>query len=110
MENYQPGEVVLVAFLFSGATEFKRRPGLVLLDTGDEDIIVAKITSRSSQTTFDVEILEWQQAGLRRESVVRLHKVNTLEKRLIEQRLGLLTSNDWLRVCHRLQQIWSSVT
>ena len=42
MSNYQSGELVIVAFLFAGATQTKRRPGLVLLDTGDEDMIVAK--------------------------------------------------------------------
>lgn len=56
MINYQFGELVIVAFLFAGATETKRRPGLVLLDTGDEDMIVAKITSQIPRTTFDVEI------------------------------------------------------
>ena len=48
MTNYQFGELVLVAFLFAGAAETKRRPGLVLLDTGDEDMIIAKITGSIS--------------------------------------------------------------
>ncbi|WP_442921954.1 type II toxin-antitoxin system PemK/MazF family toxin [Microcoleus sp. S1D4] len=76
--------------MFAGTTETKRRPGLILLDTGDEDTIVAKITSQIPRTTFDVEIQEWQQAGLKRPSVVRLHKLNTLQKSLVERRLGIL--------------------
>ncbi|MGK7875438.1 MAG: type II toxin-antitoxin system PemK/MazF family toxin [Xenococcaceae cyanobacterium] len=109
MSNYQPGEVVLVSFLFTGATESKRRPGLVLLDTGDEDIVVARITSQTSRTVFDIEIVEWQKAGLLRPSTVRLHKVNTLEKRLIERSLGRLESSDWEQVRAKMQQIWSSI-
>ncbi|XWK87456.1 MAG: type II toxin-antitoxin system PemK/MazF family toxin [Phormidium sp.] len=110
MSNYQSGEVVLITFMFTGATESKRRPGLVILDTGDEDIIVARITSQTAKTVFDVEIVEWQQAGLRLPSVVRLHKINTLEKALIERKLGVLTENDWVQVRDRIQQIWSSIS
>lgn len=106
MSNYQSGELVIVAFLFAGATETKRRPGLVLLDTGDEDTIVSKITSQIPRTTFDVEIQEWQQAGLKRPSAVRLHKLNTLQKNLVERRLGILTADDWAQVRDRVQQIW----
>ncbi|MCC3527965.1 MAG: type II toxin-antitoxin system PemK/MazF family toxin [Microcoleus sp. PH2017_22_RUC_O_B] len=107
MTNYQSGELVIVAFIFAGAAETKRRPGLVLLDTGDEDMIVAKITSRIPRTTFDVEIQEWQQAGLKRPSVVRLHKLNTLQKSLVERRLGILTLDDLAQVRNRVKQIWS---
>ncbi|MEG4515914.1 MULTISPECIES: type II toxin-antitoxin system PemK/MazF family toxin [unclassified Microcoleus] len=107
MTNYQSGELVIVAFFFAGAAETKRRPGLVLLDTGDEDMIVAKITSQIPRTTFDVEIQEWQQAGLKRPSVVRLHKLNTLQKSLVERRLGILTPDDLAQVRNRVKHIWS---
>ncbi len=109
MQNYQPGSVVLLALPFSNTVTFKLRPALVLLDTGDNDIIVSRITSKILQTPFDVEIIEWQQAGLMRPSVVRLHKVNTLEKGLIDRQLGVLESNDWQQVRQRIQQIWSSI-
>ena len=109
LANYQAGEVILVAFLFTGLTQSKRRPGLVLMDTGDEDIIVARITSKIAQTAFDVRIIKWQEAGLLQQSVVRLHKINTLEKRLIERRLGKLESRDWETVRNKIKQIWSSI-
>ncbi|MEG3890792.1 type II toxin-antitoxin system PemK/MazF family toxin [Microcoleus sp. Z1_A1] len=109
MTNYQFGELVLVGFIFAGAAETKRRPGLVLLDTGDEDMIVAKITSQITRTNFDVEIQEWQQAGLKRPSVVRLHKLNTLQKSLVERRLGILTPDDLAQVRDRVKQIWSFI-
>ena len=109
MTNYQFGELVIVAFLFAGTPETKHRPGLVLLDTGDEDMIVAKITSQIPRTTFDVEIQEWQQAGLKRPSAVRLHKLNTLQKSLVERRLGILTPDDLVQVRDRVKQIWSFI-
>jgi len=45
MKDYRPGEVVLLSFPFADAAGAKRRPALVILDTGDEDIVVARVTS-----------------------------------------------------------------
>jgi len=109
MQNYRPGEVVLLSFPFAGATRVKRRPALVLLDTGDEDIVVARATSQVARGPFDVELVEWRQAGLLLPSVVRVHKVATVEKRLVERRLGALTAGDWERVRAVIQQLWTSI-
>jgi mRNA interferase MazF len=109
MQNYQSGEVLLLLFPFADATGARRRPALVLLDTGDADIVVARVTSQIIRTVFDVELVEWQQAGLLLPSVVRVHKVATLEKRLVERRLGALTSNDWVQVRPRIQQLWAAI-
>jgi len=109
MQNYRPGEIVLLSFPLADATRVKRRPALILLDTGDEDIIVARVTSQTARGPFDVELLEWQQAGLLLPSVVRVHKVATLEKRLGERKLGALTAGDWTRVRAVIQQLWTSI-
>lgn len=79
-ERYQSGEVVLLSFPFSDAIGIRRRPALVVLDTGDKDIVVARVTSQSSRTLFDLEIREWQEAGLLLPSIARLDKLATLEK------------------------------
>src|SRR2546423_14496528 len=105
MQSYQPGEVLLLTFPFADATGARRRPALVLLDTGDADIVVARVTSQIGRTVFDVELVEWQQASLLLPSVVRVHKVATLEKRLVERRLGTLTFNDWAQVRARIHQL-----
>ena len=109
MQNYRSGEIVLLSFPFAGATGAKRRPALVLLDTGDDDIVVARVTSQVARGPFDVELLEWKQAGLLFPSVVRVHKVATMEKRLVERRLGTLTAGDWARVRAVVQQLWASI-
>ena len=109
MQNYQPGEVLLLSFPFVEAAGSKRRPTLALVDTGDEDIIVARITSQIVPTDFDIELVEWQRAGLLLRSYVRVHKVATLEKRLVDRRLGTLTPNDWAKVGAKIQQLWTSI-
>ncbi|RKX57615.1 MAG: type II toxin-antitoxin system PemK/MazF family toxin [Thermodesulfobacteriota bacterium] len=110
MGNYHPGEVVLLLFSFTDMRGAKRRPALVLLDTGDADVIVARVTSQVIQTAFDVELMDWQQAGLLLPSTTaRVHKLATLEKRLIERRLGKLTAGDWAQVRDKIHQLWSSL-
>lgn len=109
MPNDQSGEVLLLALAFAAVTTSKLCPVLVLLDAGDEDIVVARVTSQTTRTVFDVEIVQWEQAGLLRSSVVRLHKVNTIETGLVNRRLGILTASDWTQVRERTQQIWYSL-
>ena len=109
MQNHRPGETILLSFPFADVTRGKRRPALVLLDTGDEDIVVARVTSQVVRGPFDVELAEWQGAGLVLPSVVRVHKVATVEKRLVERRLGALTPGDWVRVRAVIQQLWASI-
>lgn len=109
METYRPGEVVLLSFPFADAEGAKRRPALILLDTGDEDTIVSRVTSQSSRGRFDVELAGWREAGLLLPSVVRVHKLATIEKRLVERKLGALTPSDWLRVKSKIQELWASL-
>ncbi|MFH1097238.1 MAG: type II toxin-antitoxin system PemK/MazF family toxin [Candidatus Desantisbacteria bacterium] len=106
MENYRQGEIILVSFPFTNITSVKQRPAIVLLDTGDEDVVVVRVTSQPVQTLFDVKIIEWQQAGLLVPSVIRVHKLATIEKRLIMRRLGTLKDDDWAQVCAAIRQLW----
>jgi mRNA interferase MazF len=95
MINYKPGGLVLIDFPFTGGAQVKRRPALVLLDTGDDDVLVARVTSQERQHDFDVEITDWQGAGLLLPSIARLHKLATLEKSLIVKTLGSLQPADY---------------
>ena len=109
MRNYQIGEIVLLAFPYADLRGVKRRPALVLLDAGNGDVVVARVTSHQVQTGYDVKLIEWKQAGLLLPSVVRLHKLATLQKTMAERRLGVFTTRDSSRVKAKIQQIWASV-
>ena len=109
MRNYQIGEIVLLAFPYADMRGVKRRPALVLLDTGNGDVVVARVTSQQVQTEYDVKLIEWKRDGLLMPSVVRLHKLATLQKTLVERRLGVLTTKDSSMVKAKIQQTWASV-
>ena len=81
------------------------RPALVLLDAGDDDIVVARITSQEIRDEFDIEIHEWEAAGLALPSLVRVHKLATLDKRLVRHRLGALSFGDWIQVHSTFNQL-----
>lgn len=109
MENYLPGEILLLKFPFTDEADAKRRPALLLIDVGDDDIVVARITTQNSRASFDVEIKKWREAGLKAASVIRLHKLATLEKKMIERKLGKLAPDDWQQVQKKLQELWNSI-
>ncbi len=105
MITYRPGDVVLLVYPFTSAEGAKKRPALVLLDTGDDDVVVARITSQAARGEFDVDLTQWQSANLPVRSVVRVHKLLTAEKTLIQRRLGALAASDWERVRAAVQRL-----
>ncbi len=108
MTSYQPGDIVLVDFPFTASGPGKPRPALVILDTGDADAVLARITTQTQHASFDVAISDWQSAGLLAPSTVRLHKLATLAKSRVQRNLGSLSSGDRLRVAKVLQLIVAS--
>lgn len=109
MITYQPGEIILADFPFIDSSGAKRRPLLVLIDTGDADIIVAPISSQKAQSRFEITLQEWWRAGLEYPSMVRVHKVTTTGKRLVIRTLGSLTPRDWAQVQARVRQLWAII-
>lgn len=100
--------MVLVDFPFTGGTRTKLRAALILLDTGDADILVARITSQTVATAYEVQLIDWRQAGLNASSAVRLHKLATLGKILVDRVLGRLEPGDRQKVSAVLQQIFGA--
>src|ERR1051326_6511381 len=103
--QFNPGEAVFLMFPYTAATGGKQRPALVLLDTGDDDILVARLTSQRATSRFDAIILNWRAAGLLAPSTVRLHKLATVEKGLVRKKLGRLHESDWNLARSVLKQI-----
>ena len=92
---FERGDIVLLAFPFSSATGVKQRPALVLLDPKDQDLLVARVTTQRHQSAFDIVVNDWKQASLLAPSWVRVHKLATVEKRLVRRKLGRISDADW---------------
>ena len=92
MDKLNFGDVVLIKFPFTSGKTYKKRPALIINDFEDGDIIVCRITSQLYKSKNDIYIDEWEKSGLKLPSVIRVHKIATLEKDMIGVIMGQLDS------------------
>lgn len=88
------GDVVLIAFPFTEASDVKLRPAVVVsaddLPTGP-DVVVLPISSRldgGDPHVVRVGAADLRATGLKKPSVVKWSKPATLHRRLLRRRLG----------------------
>jgi mRNA interferase MazF len=108
MTIYNKGDLLIAEFPFAGGRLTKKRPALVLLDSGDADVVLARITTQPHQTGHDVNIVHWQSCGLRAPSFIRLHKIVTAEKAQVLRVLGSLHPVDHQNVSTVLNQVFGN--
>lgn len=82
------GDIVLLKFPFTDGKNYKKRPALLINDFNDGDIVVCRITSQIYESPYDVFLDNWKEFGLKLPSVIRVHKLATLEKKLVEVIMG----------------------
>ncbi|HKC64602.1 MAG TPA: type II toxin-antitoxin system PemK/MazF family toxin [Pyrinomonadaceae bacterium] len=110
MTSYNFGDVVLVPFPFTDQTGNKKRPAVVvssaIYNSARLDLILMAITSRvkTSRAVGEVEVTEWQKAGLLKASVIK-PILTTIEKRLVVRHLGQLEGSDCLALRQALNTI-----
>jgi len=90
MDDLNFGDIVLLRFPFTDRQTYKRRPALIIKDYNDGDIVVCRITSQLYNTKYDVSIDNWEKSGLKLPSTIRIHKIATLEKDMVEVIMGKL--------------------
>jgi mRNA interferase MazF len=98
MTTYKRGTIVVVDFPATSGAPGKTRPSLVVFDAADADIIIARLTSRSPRSAYDVVLSDWAMAGLRIPTIVRLDKLLTTEKSLVKSTMGNLSAKDYQAV------------
>jgi mRNA interferase MazF len=108
MTNYEFGDVVLIHFPQSGTSARKQRPGIVVLDIGDADLVIAPITSKARFQSGDIPLTNLQGTGLIRPSWVRLAKVATLLKSDLVRVLGRLSSGNRTQLAQNWQKLYRS--
>ena len=93
MTKYKFGDVVLVVFTQTDGSR-KQRPALVVLDIGDDDVVLAPITTTERKSKGDRKIKNWKQSGLLLDSWIRLAKIACLDKSDIRRKLGTFSPVD----------------
>jgi len=94
MTTYNFGDIVLIGFPYTDLQDVSKRPAIVLYDSGDQDILVARITTQEYISESDYKIIEWKNSGLIAQSYVRLGKQATIEKKYVIRKLGALAESE----------------
>jgi mRNA interferase MazF len=80
----------------------------VVFDSGDADVVIARLTTKSRQSQEDVTLNDWASAGLRAPSIVRLHKLLTIEKSMVQCKMGTISAVDHRAVSGVLNSMFGS--
>jgi mRNA interferase MazF len=70
MTSYNFGDIVLIGFPHTDLQGISKRPAIVLYDSGDQDVLLARITTQEYLTETDHKIPDWQESGLLAESYI----------------------------------------
>ncbi|MDO8493121.1 MAG: type II toxin-antitoxin system PemK/MazF family toxin [bacterium] len=87
------GAIVLIPFPFTDLSGQKVRPALVISNSsGEDDCIVAFISSvkQKKAGSFDIVVPVSEESGLKVDSVIKINKLATLQKKIIIGELGYL--------------------
>ena len=98
MTGYKFGDVVLVEFPQSAGHLTKKRPALVILDIGEDDLVLAPITTTERTGKGDLALVDWQDDGLLKTSWLRLAKLACLPKGNVLKLLGQLSNQEQQQV------------
>lgn len=92
MGTFAVGDVILIPFPYADFSRFKRRPALIAGIAEFDNLILCQITSKSYSSKKAVRITndDFNSGGLDLDSYVRPDKIFTIEKSIIERKVGSL--------------------
>ena len=99
MTNFLKYDVVVVKFPFASSLKYKARPAVILSsDIYNQNkretlIILAISSSKENKLDFELEIQNWQKAGLLKSSIFK-SSIATIEKEFVISKLGRLDEED----------------
>lgn len=104
MEKLVKGDIIVINFPFSSLKESKRRPVLIVKVPKGEDVIVNQITGSSYEKSVEIKIenKDFNHGGLKRESFVRIDKISSIEKSLINYKIGSLKPGKFNEIMDKL--------
>jgi mRNA interferase MazF len=102
------GALVLVPFPFTDLSGQKVRPALMLHVSRGEDCIVAFVSSDASRkiAPFHVIVPTTTKNGLKVDSVVRVDKLATLQKKIILGEIGVLEDGARQKIKQEIRKLF----
>jgi len=84
------GDIVLVPFPFTDLSGNKNRSVVVLFESEDDVTVCFITTQLKFQSEYDIFLQPTKLDGLKQNSLIKLHKLATLDNELVIGRLGML--------------------
>ena len=103
------GKIILVPFPFTDLSGQKVRPAIVLYaQNKGEDFIVCFISSKQAEKVgiFDIKIKPSLQNGLKINSLIKVSKMATLEKKIALGEIGTLEKETLNKIDGKLKEIF----
>ena len=100
------GDIVLITFPFTDLSGNKLRPSVVLAETQEDSTVCFITTQQQWKEPTDVLLNPTTVNGLRKISIIRVCKIATLDKTLINGLMGRLTSDEILELNTKLKLVF----
>ena len=99
------GDIVLIPFQFTDLSGNKIRPAVVLVES-EYDVTLCFISTQLKwKETSDIELSPSVENGLKKNSLIRLSKIATLDKELAKAKLGELQTSEIIELNIKLKHL-----
>ena len=110
--SFKQGDIVVANIAYSQQIGFKKRPVLIISNTkynqNSGDIIVTSISSTEIKSKYDIKLLnnDLTEGELNLESKILTDFPTTIEKELIENKIGKITEKKLGEVKNKLSELY----
>jgi mRNA interferase MazF len=104
MGKFIAGDIVVIPFPYTDLTQFKKRPALVLKELGNDDYLLAMITSKSYNSPYSLPVIPsvYSSGSLPSDSFVRCNRLFEANDSIIIKKAASLSSDFTRHVIHQL--------
>lgn len=107
---FDAGDVILIPFPYRDRAATSTRPAVIVscraYNDQLDDLVIAAVTSHRPRTSWDYELRDWAEAGLRSSSTVRMLLATAATSR-VQLSIGQLSNRDWAEVRQRVEAVFA---
>lgn len=110
MMSFSKYDVIVVKFPFASSLKYKARPAIVIssdiynANKRETLLILAVSSSKENKLDFEIDVLQWKEAGLLKPSIFK-SSIATIEKDFVISSLGRLNQVDQQRIDNLLKML-----
>lgn len=101
------GDIVLITFPFTDLSGNKNRPALILVDTPSHVIVAFISTQTKWKNESDIFLSPNEENRLKKDSIIRLDKLASIDKDLILGKLGKIRFQELQEIDKKLIQLFN---